>query len=132
MTSGSHVLIAVEDLELVQSLAETFTRRGSRVTAVREGGDLLQRLAEPEQFDLVVAATSMPLTSGLKAAHSGREVGVDIPLIVLAALRDPVLAARCRALGPRVVLLHEPFTAAAVEAAATSLLEAPHESPPAS
>lgn len=128
MIAGARVLVADDDPELLSTVTKLLTRWGSRVTAARNGAELMTHLAEPEPYDLVVADISMPLSSGLQAAHSARDVGVDTPVIVTTALSDPQLEARVKALGPKVALLRKPFTAEALEEAAALLL---HEEGPA-
>ena len=123
MLANARVLIADDDPDVLQSVAEEFEQWGSRVTVVPNGSELMRRLADPEPYDLVVTDISMPLSNGLHAAHSARYVGVDTPVIVMTGLRDRQLDERARALGPNVTLLRKPFTSEQLEEAATLLLQ---------
>lgn len=106
----SRVLIADDDLDLLESLADEFADWGCHVTLAQNGADLMKRLSHEEPYDLVVTDVSMPLLDGLHVAHTARYVGVDTPVIVMSALRDRDLEERVMKIGPNVAFLRKPFT----------------------
>jgi hypothetical protein len=50
----------------------------------------------------------MPWMTGLHAIHATRYAGLEMPVVVMTALRDPSIPEQVRALGDRVVLLKSP------------------------
>lgn len=119
-TVRARVLVADDDLELLEAVAETLTRLGATVTQASSGAQLIETLADHGPFDLVVTDVAMPWMSGLQAMRAARIAGLGASLIVITALRDSSVPADVRAVGG--TLLRKPFTPADLESLATKLL----------
>ena len=103
------VLVADDDPDLLETVAAALSAAGATVVRASSGAELLERVAEDGVFDLVITDVSMPWMTGLQVAHSMREVGLAIPLVVMTGVRDSTLPERVRSLGEDVTLLRKPF-----------------------
>ncbi len=103
------VLVADDDPDLLAAVVASLRAVGAIVTSATTGAELLERLAEDGPFDILVTDISMPWMTGLQVAHSAREAGLTIPLVVMTGLSDPSIDRRVRALGDRTALLRKPF-----------------------
>jgi DNA-binding response OmpR family regulator len=117
----AHVLVAEDDAPTLALVATALERAGCTVTRVEDGDELLQALADGEQYDLLVTDISMPWMTGLQVAHSVRAAGLKTPVIVMTAL--PIDASRIEALGSHAVLLRKPFGTKELVAAVRSMLQ---------
>jgi two-component system OmpR family response regulator len=117
----AHVLVAEDDAPTLALVATALERAGCVVTRVEDGDELLQALADGEQYDLLVTDISMPWMTGLQVAHSVRAAGLKTPVIVMTAL--PIDASRVEALGSHAVLLRKPFGTKELVAAVRSMLQ---------
>ena len=122
MFSHVHVLVADDDPQLLDAVAEALTRLGADVVRAASGADLIEQLANAGPFDLVVTDIGMPWMSGLQAMHLTRAAGLATSVIVVTALTDERIPAQVRALGKHAVLLRKPFELSELEAAAATLL----------
>jgi len=109
MLVQSRILVADDDLQLLDTVAEAFRRLGADVVQAESGAELIEHLASEGPFDLVVTDISMPWMSGMQAMRSVRTVGLGMPVIVMTALDDERLPAQVHALGRNAVLLRKPF-----------------------
>ncbi len=119
---NARVLVADDDPELLDVVAEGLTHLGADVMRASTGAELIDRLAENGPFDLVVTDIAMPWMTGLRAIHAARTAGVGTPVIVMTALRDEGLSAQVEARGANAVLLKKPFDLADLETIAARLL----------
>lgn len=103
-----HVLVADDDPNMLDALADVVTSTGREVCKVRDGGELIEAIGDGG-FDLVITDISMPWMSGLQAASSARYAGLPTPVIVVTALEDPSLDARVASLGSHARLLRKPI-----------------------
>ncbi len=124
MDARGNILVADDDPELLASVAQVLEAGGATVTRARSGAELIEALGEGGPFSLVVTDVSMPWMTGVQAMHSSRYAGLDTPVIVMTALRDPAIPDRVRALGDRAVLLRKPFSASQLLAAVDALVPA--------
>lgn len=120
MLSSARILVADDDPELLESVAEALTRLGADVVQAANGAQLIERLADQGPFDLVVTDIAMPWMTGVRAMRAARTAGLGMPLIVMTALRDENIAADAKSLG--ATLLRKPFGLAELESAAAKLL----------
>jgi DNA-binding response OmpR family regulator len=121
--SHAHVLVADDDPQLLEAVAEALMRMGADVVRAGSGAHLIEQLASAGPFDLVVTDISMPWMSGLQAIRSTRAAGLATSVIVITALTDERIPAQVRALGGKAVLLRKPFELKELESAASTLLE---------
>src|SRR5262245_39409464 len=122
MGSNAHVLVADDDPELLDVVAEAFTTQGAQVARANNGAQLIEQLANAGPFDLVVTDIRMPWMNGLKAIHSTRAAGIGTSVIIMTALEDERLPAQVHALGENALLLRKPFELSELESAASKLL----------
>lgn len=93
-----HVLL-IEDDALVRKLLEKrLVLAGWEVTALRDGSDLLARIAE-RPADLVLVDLGLPGADGLTLVERLRQQGVAAPILVLTAYELPHLHATVRGAG---------------------------------
>lgn len=118
---GARILVADDDLELLQAIAEVLLQRGYDVVKARNGDELIAALAA-SPFDLVVTDVSMPWMTGLQAAHSARYAGLQSPILVISALDDPTLPAKVASLDEHAHLLRKPFDLSTLEDAVDKML----------
>ena len=133
MLPGARVLIADDDPQLLEALAESLEELGATVARAHTGAELIDRLAERGPFDLVVTDIAMPWMTGLNSVRAARTAGLGMPVIVITALHDEAIPAEVKALGRNAVLLHKPFDIKELESAVEKLLGAqkPHQKQPA-
>ena len=122
MPIEGRILVADDDVELLEAVAQTLVRLGAEVIRAGTGAELIERLAEYGPFDLVITDVRMPWMSGLNAMHAARTVGLSTSVIVMTALRDPLIHARVKALGSKTALLQKPFDPEELESAVSKLL----------
>jgi two-component system response regulator QseB len=124
MLTHAHVLVADDDPQLLDAVAEALTTMGADVSRATSGAELIDQVANAGPFDLVVTDVGMPWMNGLQAIRSTRAAGLATSVIIMTALADAQLPAQVEALGKHAVLLHKPFELAELEAAASTLLAA--------
>lgn len=103
------VLVADDNLELLEAIAAALEDSGITVRRATSGVELIQRLAKEGPFDVVLTDISMPWISGLQVIQNARSAGLGSPVVVMTALQDEAIAEKVRALGPGVVLMRKPF-----------------------
>jgi CheY-like chemotaxis protein len=122
--SSVRILVADDDVALLDVIAEVLEQRGAQVMRARSGAELIESIGDAGPFDLVITDVSMPWMSGLQAMHSARTAGMSTPVIVMTALRDEHLDAQVQLLGHDAVLLRKPFTLNTLCTTAAELLTA--------
>ena len=78
------ILIIEDHLPLAQALKHHFSDQSHAVTLVHDGEAGLQFLTQ-ERFDLCILDINLPYLCGLELLSSTRNMGVDVPVIVLTA-----------------------------------------------
>ena len=122
MLSGTRVLVADDDPELLDAICDALTRLGADVARSRNGAELIETLADKGPFDVVITDIAMPWMTGVQAIHAARSAGLGTSVIVMTALREEGLPARVKALGKNAALLHKPFALTELESLVTRLL----------
>jgi len=120
----ARILVADDDVALLDAVADSFEHFGADVTRAQSGAELIERLGEEGPFDLIVTDVSMPWMSGLQAMHSARSAGLSTPVIVMTALKNGKVATQTDTLGAHALLLRKPFALGELQAAAEKLLAA--------
>jgi len=118
--SGARVLVADDDPQLLESVAEALTRVRADVVQATNGAQLIEHMADHGPFDLVVTDIAMPWMSGVRAMRAARTAGLGMPLVVMTALRDEGIAAEVKSVG--ATLLRKPFALGELESVAAKLL----------
>jgi DNA-binding response OmpR family regulator len=122
MINRQRILVADDDIELLEAVALAFEDLGADVIRARSGDELIERIAEDGPIDLVVTDVSMPWMSGLQAMHSARTAGLDTPVVVMTALADEFVPRQVENLGQGTLLLRKPFAIDELAGAARTLL----------
>jgi len=122
MVSGSRILVADDDDDLLEVVSEALTNLGAEVTRAKTGAELIDSLAEKGPFDLVVTDIAMPWMTGISAMNAARTAGLGMSVVVMTALLDETIPSRVKALGGNASLLHKPFTLTQLESVVTKLL----------
>ena len=122
MPVQGRVLVAEDDPQMLEGVAEALERLGADVVRARNGVELLEHMANDAPFDLVVTDVAMPWVSGLQAMHSARTAGLTAGVVVITALKEDRILAQARALGENAVLLRKPFDLSELESAVSTLL----------
>jgi len=117
------VLIADDDTELRELIADAIAALGADVVCAASGGELEDELTSGRPFDVVVTDVTMPVRTGLEVMQWARSTGIVCPIVVMTALRDDQTTAQVEALGAHVVLLHKPFSRRALHSALTTCME---------
>ena len=122
MPLEARVLVADDDPDLLEVVADCLARLGADVICASTGAELIDQLAEHGPFDLVVTDIAMPWMTGLQAIHAARLAGLSTSVIVMTALRDSLIRSRVKALGKNTALLEKPFDLEALESIVVKLL----------
>jgi len=128
-----HVILAEDNADLREMLADVLGDLGTEVEAVADGGRFLVSIAShyddgraPEQVDLIVTDINMPVCSGFDILDAIRAAGWKTPAIIVTALRTPLVKTRATKLGAR--LLIKPLDLQTFESTVVDLLAHPPES----
>lgn len=121
------ILVAEDDAEMRQVIAEALREDGHDVVALTDGAQLLVEIAsrlkagvKAETVDLLVSDIRMPVCSGLQILEAIRQTRWTIPVILMTAFGDE--ATRRRAESHQAVLLNKPFDVDELRAAIAKLL----------
>jgi CheY-like chemotaxis protein len=117
------VLIADDDTELRELIADAVTSLGADVVCAASGGELEDQLTSGRPFDVVVTDVTMPVRTGLEVMQWARSTGIVCPIVVMTALRDAQTTAQVEALGAHVALLHKPFSRRALHRALSHCMD---------
>lgn len=122
MMQRARVLVADDDPELLNAVAEALAHLGADVVRADNGAELIEQLANGAPFALIVTDIAMPWMTGLQAMYSARTAGLETAVIVMTALKDERILDQVRALGGNAVLLRKPFDLSELESVASRLL----------
>jgi len=110
-----HVLLVEDDEDMRKMVAFALTRRGLRVTQLRDGSKALEYLAgvvlaggDAELPHVLLTDQRMPGVCGLDVIEATRVAGMRIPAILITAFGDADTHGRAQALGQTPVL-DKPF-----------------------
>ena len=118
------VLVAEDDPELRELVAESLTEDGMTVEAVGSGSQLLTKLGEGG-VDLLVTDIVMPDLGGMQAAAMARTAGEQVPILVMTGRRDEWIDESVRKLQCADVLF-KPFSQEELVERARALLSRYH------
>lgn len=125
MRERARVLVADDDEDLLLTVTAALEACGLEVMKAENGVQLVEHLIKDGPFDLVVTDLTMPWMTGVTAMDSARHAGLEMPVIVMTAHRNPEIPEQVRSLGGRTTLLHKPFALDALRAAVDTALAAP-------
>jgi len=106
--------LVVDDTKNIRALLTTCLEINDyEVTTAKNGHEAIEIL-NTEKFDLVFLDIKMPEISGTSVLKKMREMGIDIPVIIMTAYATIKNAIECTKLGA-VAYLQKPFTAEKVK-----------------
>ena len=119
------VLVAEDDTEMRQLVAEALREDGYDVYEAADGGRLLFEVTSRDapsrgDLDLVVTDIRMPIGSGLRVIEALRKARWKVPVIIMTAFSDEVTRADAAAVG--AILFDKPFAIDDLRAVAKQLL----------
>lgn len=82
-----HILVVDDDHEIRDLLARFLAKHGLRVTAARDGAEMIRAL-DASTVDLVVLDLMMPGEDGLSLTRRLRGQGMAVPIIMLTAMGE--------------------------------------------
>jgi len=86
---SKHLLLVDDDQELSELLAEYLRNEGYQISQAYSGEQALEKLQQPEQFDLLVLDIMMPGISGLELLQQIRP-RVTLPVVMLTGRGDDI------------------------------------------
>ena len=78
------ILIAEDDTELLTLFKRVLTKSGYMAKGVANGQEALNMLND-EYFDLIISDIMMPVMDGYKLVRSMRDIGINIPVLMITA-----------------------------------------------
>ncbi len=104
------LLIADDDRDFRESLAEVFLRRGYETRLAADGQEALEIVSQSNEIHLVILDIHMPRLSGLEALQQIRwNRSSSLPCILMSAKLDEKIVLEAEPLKP-AGLLSKPFT----------------------
>jgi DNA-binding NtrC family response regulator len=123
------VIVAEDNDQMRAVVAETLRSDGYDVAELRDGAELLVRIArqyrtcEPlEPIDLIVADVRMPVVTGLAILKGLRDAHFATPVILMTAFGDANTRSEAERFG--AVFFDKPFKMAALRGTVRRLLDA--------
>jgi DNA-binding response OmpR family regulator len=106
-----HVILAEDDADLREVIAELLRDMGADVESAADGGRFLVSVASqynegrtPRQVDLIVTDIAMPVCSGLDILDGIRAARWTTPVIIMTGLQTPTVRARASKLGAKLLI----------------------------
>lgn len=106
--------LVVDDTKNIRTLLTTCLEINDYKVITAKSGHEAMELLSTEKFDLVFLDIKMPEISGTSVLKEMREMGIDIPVIIMTAFATVKNAVECTRLGA-VAYLQKPFTAEKVK-----------------
>jgi len=108
LDSHPHILLAEDDADLRELISFSLVRAGYSVTSCGNGLDLLDRLLQPQDYDLVISDLRMPALTGLEVLEYLHDIPQRPPFICMTAFGDPQTHDVARQLGAAATI-DKPF-----------------------
>lgn len=120
-SSPVRILLVDDDDDLRALIRQGLEDEGWEVREATSGADLVDALANGEEFNVVVSDIQMPWLSGLQVADAVRRSGGTVPFVLISGLSDKDLNTTVAALS-HSVLLKKPFELSTLVTAVTAAL----------
>jgi len=101
------ILVTDDDTICRESILKTLERGGHTLEGASDVDEALQAV-QRRRFDLIVCDYRMPGKTGLDLLIELKELGTQVPVLMVSAFADPQTEAAARRLGV-VALLKKPF-----------------------
>ena len=108
LKSHPHILLAEDDADLRELLSFSLVRAGYLVTSCSNGLDLLERLLQPQDYDLVISDLRMPALTGLEVLEYLHDIEDRPPFICMTAFGDAKTHESAQCLGAAATI-DKPF-----------------------
>src|ERR1700722_15640081 len=102
----AHVLVAEDDAEMRRLVVEALPKAGPAVTEAKDGGALLEQLAETfardpslSPVDVIVSDVRMPACNGLELIERLADAGLRVRCVLMTAFSDEETRRRARTAG---------------------------------
>ncbi len=118
----TRILIADDDPESLAFLGSALSTLDREIMLARDGGELLDRIAEDGPFDLIVTDLNMPWMEGAQVLASARVAGLGTPVVIVTGMTQPGLEEQLGRLG-NVQLFHKPVDIIELRLAVAELLK---------
>jgi CheY-like chemotaxis protein len=118
----TRILIADDDPESLELLGSALGSLDREIVLARDGGELLDRIADDGPFDLIVTDLNMPWMEGSQVLASARVAGLETPVVIVTGMSQPELQEKIGRLGD-VRLFRKPVDIIELRLAVTELLE---------
>ena len=108
LNAHPHILLAEDNADLRELLNFSLVRAGYSVTCCGNGLDLLERLLQPQDYDLVISDLRMPALTGLEVLEYLHDIPHRPPFICMTAFGDEQTHETARLLGASATI-DKPF-----------------------
>ena len=121
LLSYARIIVADDDADCRELVSAALHAPGNEILFATNGGELLDLVAEHDDFDLIITDINMPWMEGLQVLASIRSAGLRTPVLVITGLTRPDLPAAIARMG-NAGLLHKPIAIADLRGAIAELL----------
>lgn len=119
-------VLVVDDTKNIRALLTTCLEINDyKVKTANSGQDAIS-LFKTEKFDLAFIDIKMPEISGTEVLRKIREMGIDIPVVIMTAFATVKNAVDCTKLGA-VAYLQKPFTAEKIKSVLSEIFHNDHK-----
>ena len=80
---GKRVLVAEDEPNIRESIAEILSQRGAEVTVCSNGAETIDAVRRNPAYDLVISDIKMPDRNGYEVFRAAKEVSADTPVILM-------------------------------------------------
>ncbi|MEA2050762.1 MAG: response regulator [Campylobacterota bacterium] len=102
------ILFVEDEEDLCNIISDTLTKLQANFQTANNGKIALDKFKEDDSFDLIVTDINMPIMNGLELIKSIRDLGSDIPVVIMSAHTEPEYIKSAEELGVKNYLL-KPF-----------------------
>lgn len=102
-------ILVIEDSSHIRTLVRDILQREGYTTVEAENGSQALQMVSTDLFDCIILDLIMPDVSGLKILKYLKEVGSDIPVIIVTAHLQKKVREHCLQLGA-AAFINKPFS----------------------
>src|SRR5687767_4042534 len=85
MGDREHILVVEDEQHLADGIKFNLEAEGYRVTTVGDGPAALRILEDPNDIVLIILDLMLPEMSGYRVCDHVRQLGLDLPVLILSA-----------------------------------------------
>ncbi len=102
------ILFVEDEVDLCNIISDTLTKLQANFETANNGKIALEKFTNDDSFDLIVTDINMPVMNGLDLIQRIRDMGSDIPVVIMSAHTEPEYIKSAEELGVKNYLL-KPF-----------------------